>query len=177
MRFFKKSKIKILKKIQLKDLNSVPHKDEIIPAKVLNVYDGDTFTVVFLYGNKVPFKINIRLFGVDAPEIKTPNQIEKNAANCVKEYVSSILNERIIPIQIQKWDKYGGRIVAKVFLEDYNEKNKIYTSLSDDLIDKGYGKPYTGKVKKDNWNILELKRIISNYNSSLPSHNNLLEQV
>lgn len=43
------------------------------PAQVLSVHDGDTITVTRLKGgDKTQKKIKVRLYGVDAPELKQP---------------------------------------------------------------------------------------------------------
>ena len=45
-------------------------------AKVVDVYDGDTITVVFKVFNQY-YKWNCRIMHVDTPEIKTKDKIEK----------------------------------------------------------------------------------------------------
>ena len=77
----------------------------------------------------------------------------------VKEYVKNILlysNVFIIPL---KWGKWGGRMIADVFIND----NEL---LSDHLIEMGYANEYNGKKKKE-WTNDKLDLIInnlSNYN-------------
>lgn len=41
----------------------------ITKCKVVDVYDGDTVKIVFYFNDK-PIKLNFRLYGYDAPEIK-----------------------------------------------------------------------------------------------------------
>ena len=60
-------------------------------AKITDIYDGDTVTIVFNYQNKV-YKHQFRMFGYDSPEIKVskndPNRVlHKHAAELVKEYL------------------------------------------------------------------------------------------
>ena len=54
---------------------------KIFLAKCVSVYDGDTITVAFKpfcdYGNNSIYRYNIRLSGVDTPEIRTRNKEEK----------------------------------------------------------------------------------------------------
>ena len=58
---------------------------ETIECKVVKVYDGDTIKVVFPLKYKVKgipilgkmYKWNCRLIGVDTPEIRTRNKLEK----------------------------------------------------------------------------------------------------
>lgn len=165
--FFKKSTRSRLKKYDLNELSRVPHKDEIIPAKVLNVYDGDTITVVFMLNFKTPFRINIRVHGIDAPELKGKgvSDMEKRAAKTVQEYVERLLLNKVVPICIVGWDKYGGRVVADVYIRDYKKKCRDYgETLSELLIKKRYAKEYTGKVKKEEWSAPELLEIVGDIN-------------
>lgn len=165
---FFRSRRSRLKKYTLDSLPRVPHQGEILPAKIVDVYDGDTFTAIFLYHDKTPFRINIRVFGIDAPEIKgkgvTP--LERDAAVCVREYVSNILLDKIVPIQIKSWDKYGGRIVADVYMEKYRSKNsRLSKTISEHLLELQYCKAYTGKGKKEGWSTFELQDIIRRLSS------------
>lgn len=144
------SKHSILKNIKNEDVDIVFYKNQFIPAKVTKVYDGDTCTVIFLL-NKTPFKINIRVLGIDTPEIKGKNisDQEKKSAIKVGDYVRKLLLNKIVPIKIEKWDKYGGRINAHIYLKKY-KKNKQYKendTLSNRLINLKYAKIYNGGSK------------------------------
>lgn len=57
-----------------------PPPNSFIEAKVLDVYDGDTVTILFQLGSMF-FKEKLRLASVDAPEIKTRNPAEKSGCN------------------------------------------------------------------------------------------------
>lgn len=46
-------------------------------AKVSSVYDGDTIKCIFAFGGEM-FVWNCRISGVDTPELRTRNQLEKN---------------------------------------------------------------------------------------------------
>lgn len=67
-----------LENIKLEDTkNFVP---PITYGKVVKVYDGDTITIA----SKLPYiaspiyNFHVRLNGIDAPEIRSKNEIEKN---------------------------------------------------------------------------------------------------
>ena len=51
-------------------------KNEVKKAKVVSVYDGDTIRVVFPILNKL-YKWNCRITGVDTPELRTRDELEK----------------------------------------------------------------------------------------------------
>lgn len=52
--------------LQPENVQSPPRKGLITKCRVTNVYDGDTVTIVYMIQKKVPFKINLRMEGLDA---------------------------------------------------------------------------------------------------------------
>jgi len=135
-----------------------PHLGETVFAKVINVYDADTVTVVYNINNNPtsPFVINVRLSGIDAPEKKTLNDLEKKASYLLTEFVNSKLLNKIINLEIKGWDKYGGRIVGNISLNgEFEEKD-----VSDWLLSKNLVKSFNGKTKKEEWSDKELNSII-----------------
>ena len=60
---------------EVKDAPLFSLEGQEIKAKVVSVYDGDTVKCVF---PKKDVKWNCRLSGVDTPELRTRNKIEKN---------------------------------------------------------------------------------------------------
>jgi len=111
-------------------------------CKCINVYDGDTITVI-LKPDGFPdfFKFKIRLDGIDAPEIRTKNDVEKQNAILVRDFLRSMILNKIINIKCGKYDKYG-RILATIKLQD-SEK-----TINDILIEKKYAIKYDGGTKK-----------------------------
>lgn len=135
------------------DLFTVPDvliDDKIIRARVVDVYDGDTITVVFFIG-KNPIKIKIRLLGIDTPELRSKSKNEKTAAIKSRDYLKSLVLNKIVNLEITDWDKYGGRVLGNIYMNDSTCINTI-------MIDMGYGKSYTG-AKKSKWTRSELKNI------------------
>src|SRR3989338_7580767 len=112
------SKSRDLENISSDDVQRVPHQYEIVPAKIVKVYDGDTVMVIFKHGNMY-LKYNIRLFGIDAPEIRGSSPREKQAAEIVRDNLISLLPEGSLRnIRIKSHDKYGGRLVGDIFVDD-----------------------------------------------------------
>jgi endonuclease YncB( thermonuclease family) len=108
-------------------------------------YDGDTIT--FNIKDVHPLlgeKINVRLFGVDTPEIRTNDKCEKEKGRTAKRLVANLLqNAKRIDLENIKRDKYF-RILAEV---KFDQK-----SLSEVLIKNGLAYEYFGKTKpKVNW--------------------------
>lgn len=161
-----------LEEVDPKEIDHVPHKNKIIRARVVDVYDGDTCTVIFGYGNSF-LKFKIRVLGVDTPEKVVRGydrddseevemaKLEEEAGEFVAEKVRNIIDQKILDIKIKKWDMYGGRLNGEIFLDTVLEKSEPGYTLSDYLLDKKYAKPYTGRGKKEKWTQEELGYILS----------------
>ena len=81
-------------------------------------YDGDTIQVdIKGVHNLLGKRINVRLKGVDAPEIRTKSKCEKNKGRNAKKLVKSLLRKakRIDLINIER-DKYF-RILADIIID------------------------------------------------------------
>lgn len=143
------------KKVNLENLDpnlveSVPLKGQIIDAKLVDVHDGDTVKVIVLYG-EVPFKISIRILGVDTPEItkghgRLPEEHE--AAVKARDYLRKILSTPLIKVKFHDWDKFGGRVLGEVFTSG----GESVTSI---LIEGGWAREYNGEKKRE-WTLSEL---------------------
>lgn len=146
-----------LSSIEPDNVTLVPRKGMLTKCQVCGVYDGDTITVLYLVQN-APFKINLRMEGIDAPEIRSKCDLERQAAVAVKKWLQNRISEQktwyFIP---KKWDKYGGRVVGT--LHSKKTKLSIRLSINQEMIDMGVVKPYKG-VKKTEWKDSELKEII-----------------
>ena len=104
--------------------------------------DGDTVT--FNIPNVHPIigkEINIRVLGIDTPEIRSANTCEKEKAQYVKTLVSNFLKEATrIDLENIKRGKYF-RIVADIKIDAQ--------SLTHYLLKNGLGYPYNGETKPD----------------------------
>ena len=58
-----------LENINCEEISDVPQQDKIIQAKVVDVYDGDTFTIVYCHGNEF-LKLKLRFFGFSCRQEK-----------------------------------------------------------------------------------------------------------
>jgi endonuclease YncB( thermonuclease family) len=140
---------------------SVPCKGERTTVLVVGVHDGDTFTALLPFGGAF-LKINVRLLGVDAPEIKvreaarkgTPiAALEEQAGAAVRDALLPLLDKREVVIQIKSWDKFGSRLLAECWLPDGQ-------SLSAYLLERGFARAYKGDAKQP-WTEAELRRILT----------------
>jgi endonuclease YncB( thermonuclease family) len=130
------------------DIKYFSFKGMTFNAIPCNIYDGDTFSAVFIFNSNI-IKYKCRCLGYDTPEMKPPlskqNRNEEiELAKKAKERFIELLNKspnKIIKIECFDFDKYG-RILVNV----YNGADK--DSLNCIMIKEKYGKPYDGKTKE-----------------------------
>ena len=124
---------------------SIPFVPPIRFGKVVKVYDGDTITVATrLYENSPIYRFQVRLAGIDCPEMKTHNEPEKQCAKLAKQLISDTCLNQIVELRDVELEKYG-RILAKVYC------NQV--CLNDLLCDSHLAVAYDGGTKKcpDDW--------------------------
>lgn len=130
-------------------INNVPPKfcPKLTEGYVCKVYDADTITVVskldFKTGDNF-FRFSIRLLGIDAPELRTKNEIEKKISIEARDALRKIILYKVVRLETFETDKYG-RLLCNVY---YNGIN-----LNQWLLDEHYAVSYDGGTKKvpDNW--------------------------
>lgn len=113
----------------------------IYKIRIISVYDGDTVNIAFTHKGAI-FKYSLRILGVDTPEIRGnyPDAYKKYARDA-KQYVESILpTDKLIYANFVKYDKYGGRLLGDILLDD--------DTLSQKLIQNNYAFKYNGEKKK-----------------------------
>ena len=146
------SHISELERIDPKTVPKVPFHNQIIYAKIEEVYDGDTIKIIVLFG-VIPVRFSLRILGIDTPEIKQGGGRlleEQRAAVKVREYVKSLFPSNLAKICIRDWDKFGGRVLGDLYLQTGE-------SVSDILINGGWARPYQGEKKKE-WTLNELTK-------------------
>lgn len=98
-------------------------------AKVVRVVDGDTVDVAIDLGFHFTFETKIRLYGINAPELK------EEAGKTSRDYLFSRIYGKTVTIKTQKdrTEKYG-RYLGTIILDGEN--------INEDLITKGFAKKY-----------------------------------
>ena len=81
-------------------------------AKIISVYDGDTFTFEVNLPFDITWKTKMRLYGVNTPELRGKERIEGRK---VRDYVKSLILDKEVEILVYKKGKYG-RYVSDVIL-------------------------------------------------------------
>lgn len=141
-------------------------KLKIYDAKVISIYDGDTCHIAVKHNGKF-YKINVRINGIDTPEmrpknvssIETKDDIKRKAIEArnflmnlitdqeiiihddiSKQELQKLIdnNKKIIKFKYIKQEKYG-RALGDLFVDNKN--------VSHIMIDNGYAKEYHGGTK------------------------------
>jgi endonuclease YncB( thermonuclease family) len=121
---------------------------EINYGKVVKVYDGDTITIVTLLFNgdvsskSKLYKFNVRILGIDTPELKTKNVGEKGLAIIARNALSELVLNKVVKLENVSYDKYG-RILCNVFLDNVN--------ISEWLVSNNHAVLYNGGTKLKKW--------------------------
>lgn len=121
--------------------NTTPFIPPVTSGKVVKVYDGDTITIAtrlpFINDDTI-YRFSVRLNGIDTPEIKTDNPLEKKRAIQIRELMHSKLMGKIVQLENVSIEKYG-RLLATVILDNQN--------INEWLLSEGFAVKYNGGTK------------------------------
>jgi micrococcal nuclease len=130
-------------------------------ARVVSVVDGDTIVVDIDLGfNVVLSNQSVRLLGVDTPESRTSDKIEKVFGLASKDYTKSFVEncKKEVIVRTHKSDDFEkfGRLLGEIINPDSKE---VLNTL---LIDDGYAVKYLGENKDNvrNLHMQNRKRLI-----------------
>jgi len=145
-----KKKLDTLTPSEKNNMKCFSFKDQIFYGYPSNVYDGDTFSFIFIYKDDI-LKYRCRCNGYDSPEMKPPlnspnRDYEKELAHKAKDRFIELLEKhptKIIRVKCSEFDKYGRLLVDISNMVDEKSINEI-------MIEEGHGKVYDGG-KKDKW--------------------------
>jgi len=103
-------------------------------AKCLRVIDGDTIVAEVDLGFSTFKRVNVRLVGIDAPEVRTRDLKEKERGKESKDYLEDIfsINKNFTLIS-NKLDKYG-RCLGTIMIDDLN--------INEEMVELGLAKFY-----------------------------------
>ncbi len=112
--------------------------------KVTKIVDGDTIDVMLDLGFDIKYKSRVRLFGIDTPESRTRDKVEKKYGLLSKKFLQEqIKKSKKVTIKTYKGDETGkfGRILGDVFID-----GKSVNTL---MCQKGHAVEYYGQSKDD----------------------------
>ena len=114
------------------------------------VVDGDTVDVNIDLGFGVWLrKERVRMYGIDTPESRTRDLVEKKYGLAAKDFVLSFLPVGSTQTLRTKKDDKGkfGRILGEFVV--YDAKKDVLRTLNQIMIDEHYGVKYHGQSKQD----------------------------
>ncbi len=145
--------VEVLKSFDHSKISLFSFKDKVIIARVIDVYDGDTCTILFEYNGEI-MKYKCRAMGYDCAEMKPrkddPNRDqEKKLALAAKNRFIELMGgvDAIVQIKCLEFDKYG-RILG--YFYPLNTNIQETESINNIMIKEGHGKAYSGGTK-DEW--------------------------
>ena len=113
-------------------------------CKVTRVVDGDTVDIDIDLGFGVWLhKERVRIYGIDTPESRTRDKVEKRFGLLAKEFVEQFVKGSSVILRTQKYDAKGkfGRILGDIIVDD--------KSLSETMIQEHHAVAYHGQSKED----------------------------
>ena len=112
-------------------------------VKVVKVVDGDTVDVDIDLGLGMTYKKQrVRMLGIDTPESRTRDLVEKKFGKASKAHLKGILESGSIELVSHDKGKFG-RILGELFLGDSSY------SINRQMIDEHHAVAYTGGNKDD----------------------------
>lgn len=114
------------------------------PAQITRVIDGDTVMAHIDLGFDVSVSKAIRLFGIDTPESRTTDPIEKRFGIMAKDALTRRLNETKGRVELrcppEETDKFG-RVLGELWQDDLN--------INQWLVDHHFAVQYVGLNKDE----------------------------
>jgi len=114
-------------------------------GKVLKTVDGDTVDLMVDLGFNVHHKIRVRLFGVNTPESRTKDAIEKEMGLKAKTFTHDWLDRHqnvFVQTVADKNEKYG-RVLANIYSSNLVDDPST-ACLNKDIVAAGYAREYFG---------------------------------
>jgi endonuclease YncB( thermonuclease family) len=110
-------------------------------AKIVSVTDGDTVKCAFDLMNTGFWIFDVRLEGIDTPELRGKTPEERAHAQAAKKYLTELALNKIVRLTIKSKDKYG-RLIGSFELDGKN--------IAERMIAGGFARKYDGGTR-DPW--------------------------
>ena len=112
-------------------------------GKVVRVYDGDTITVTFYFHQKL-YRTQVRLLGIDAPEMRGKSETEKRKAREARNALNAKILNQVVELKNLSHEKKWGRLLAEIWLGGEN--------INAWMVLQGHAVAYAGDKKTHDWN-------------------------
>ena len=119
-------------------------------AKCTRVVDGDTIDAEIDLGFDIKVTKRIRLGGINAPESRTRNKVEKKLGLAAKERLKEIMEgaANCFELESQEIGKFG-RVIGKLLIDRIAGKDVITkVCVNDCLVKEGHAVEYDGGKRK-----------------------------
>jgi micrococcal nuclease len=119
---------------------TIPFVPPITEGLVIKVYDGDTITIAskLPYEGSPMYRFQVRLNGVDSPELKSKCEDEKMIAKKSQQHLEQLILRKTVTLQNVSTEKYG-RVLAEVYLGNIH--------INKYMIDNRFAVKYDGGTK------------------------------
>ena len=104
-------------------------------AKLIRIIDGDTIEAMVDLGFFTWKSIRVRLYGIDTPETRTKDLLEKEKGLAAKERLSQLLRGGEFELESLGVDKYG-RCLGKIYVATLD--------INQTLLNEGHAREYYG---------------------------------
>ncbi len=111
-----------------------------VPARVIQVIDGDTIAVKARIWLGQEVETRVRIAGVDAPELAGRCERERALAARARAFVEDMVDSGEVVLSQIQYDKFAGRVVARV-------ETSSGEDLSAALLAAGLARPYAGGAR------------------------------
>ena len=115
-------------------------------AKCVRVVDGDTIDAMIDLGFGVHVKKRIRLAGINAPESRTRNKVEKKLGLAAKERLIELMEgaANVFELESKEIGKYG-RVLGVIYINKLSGKDTITQAcINEMLVSEGHATEYDG---------------------------------
>jgi endonuclease YncB( thermonuclease family) len=107
--------------------------NQVKVCRVIDVYDGDTITVIFEHFGKIN-KWKVRLYGINTPELRPSRSLDNrdeiiDNARKARDFLKSLIMNpnQLIYLECKEFDSFG-RILANIYLY-YDYSNIINNNI------------------------------------------------
>lgn len=122
------------------DENGIVSPDYTYRARIVSVYDGDTVTVDIDLGFGVWMKKQkLRLFGINAPEMRGPEKIQGKISRDALRQMCPVGADIVVATMSDKKGKYG-RWLADIWYSTTSNPDGPMMSANETLVSRGLAK-------------------------------------
>ena len=115
-------------------------------ATLVRVVDGDTVDAMIDLGFDIQVKKRIRLAGINAPESRTRNKVEKKLGLAAKERLIELMEgaANVFELESKEIGKYG-RVLGVIYINKLSGKDTITQAcINEMLVSEGHATEYDG---------------------------------